>query len=269
MVQEVYKSSTMGNIPLSFTGRHLLQSLREAFTEYLDAIQKPGSVQYKDWTRVSEARGRIAKYMSDLERKNNVPQDRQAVIAELRKDGYEVHLPAPWQKTRAQLEEEVQALHRERREFASVKLDPVYFQQYGRAKRPELNEYLLTYVGPHIVFGKELHKPITTSIQLEGQMTVRANNMDEALDIGIRTAGERGYALTRKDFTVQLTSVPEAKRKETFMGRSVDLIADVIAAACIVKELRNMIPWDATAPGRIQDARSKLADIAEKLAITR
>lgn len=69
MSQEVYKSTTMGNIPLSFTGRHLLQSLREAVT---DAIVAKNQNAYND--ALSRARGRIAQYMSELEKKSNIPR---------------------------------------------------------------------------------------------------------------------------------------------------------------------------------------------------
>lgn len=59
---EVYKSTTHGPIPLSFTGRHLMQSLREAT---IAAIAK------NDWhtagEALSRARGDLAAYMSTLE----------------------------------------------------------------------------------------------------------------------------------------------------------------------------------------------------------
>lgn len=59
---EVYNSSTHGRIPLSFTGRHLLQNLRKAISE---------AISNEDWhynnNAVSQARGELARYMSDLE----------------------------------------------------------------------------------------------------------------------------------------------------------------------------------------------------------
>ncbi len=64
MKQEVYKSTTEGDIPLSFTGRHLLQSLREAMT---NAIMKQN--WHVDGDALSRCRAAIARYMSDLERK--------------------------------------------------------------------------------------------------------------------------------------------------------------------------------------------------------
>lgn len=72
MDQEIYHSSTMGSIPLSFTGRRLMQNLREAIEE---AMARPINTPYpgrqddciKNWRPVSEARGRLAKYISELE----------------------------------------------------------------------------------------------------------------------------------------------------------------------------------------------------------
>lgn len=63
--QEVYKSTTLGSIPLSFTGRHLLQSLREALEDAIAA--KDASV---NWDALSRVRGRLARYMSGLEKKD-------------------------------------------------------------------------------------------------------------------------------------------------------------------------------------------------------
>lgn len=63
-MSEVYKSTTHGDIALSFEGRRLMQNLRYA-------IQ--AAISNKDWhhndNAVSKARGDIAKYISDLERR--------------------------------------------------------------------------------------------------------------------------------------------------------------------------------------------------------
>jgi hypothetical protein len=64
--QEIYQSATMGDIPLSFTGRHLLQSLREAIHEAIAASDYSCFGTHK----VSEARGRLAKYISKLEQQS-------------------------------------------------------------------------------------------------------------------------------------------------------------------------------------------------------
>lgn len=78
--QEVYHSSTLGPIPLSFTGRRLMQNLREAFQDLLQKRveqTKRGQVGGQDdWTSVSEARGKLAQYMSKLEQRppQSMPQ---------------------------------------------------------------------------------------------------------------------------------------------------------------------------------------------------
>lgn len=77
----VYKSSTMGNIPLSFTGKHLLQSEREAVQDLLKKTYDNGyadgtkqarkfTAPGRDWEPLSVARGRIAQRMSELEKKS-------------------------------------------------------------------------------------------------------------------------------------------------------------------------------------------------------
>lgn len=71
--QEVYHSSTLGPIPLTFTGRRLMQNLREAVQELLQKRveqTKRGQVgSQNDWEDVSKARGKIAQYMSELEKR--------------------------------------------------------------------------------------------------------------------------------------------------------------------------------------------------------
>lgn len=74
--QEVYHSTTLGPIPLSFTGRHLLATLREAITAMVDDLKSqlplpsygPQRAPKLDWEPVSEARGKLAQYMSKLEK---------------------------------------------------------------------------------------------------------------------------------------------------------------------------------------------------------
>lgn len=69
--REIYHSTTMGPIPLSFTGRHLMQALREAVTDMMSkAVEKAKRGEAGiglEWDEVSRARGRIAKYISQLE----------------------------------------------------------------------------------------------------------------------------------------------------------------------------------------------------------
>lgn len=62
--QEIYQSSTLGEIPLSFTGRRLLQNLRE---EIEDLMKGHATVVSDEWKPLSRARGKIALYISQLE----------------------------------------------------------------------------------------------------------------------------------------------------------------------------------------------------------
>jgi hypothetical protein len=70
MTQEIYNSSTLGPIPLSFTGRRLMQNLREAFVDAITAAKRDGFVE---WEEISRARGKLAEYISKLERRNEPP----------------------------------------------------------------------------------------------------------------------------------------------------------------------------------------------------
>ncbi len=58
--QQIYHSSTLGKIPLTFTGRHLMQSLREAIQDAI-ALRHYGDA-------LSHARGKLAQYISKLEK---------------------------------------------------------------------------------------------------------------------------------------------------------------------------------------------------------
>jgi hypothetical protein len=125
--QEVYKSSTMGNIPLSFTGRHLMQSLREAIQDLVRDVHQDGMPTKSNkeaWEPLSRARGRIAQYMSDLEQKNIPAPVAQPealteadMVSKLRLKGYDVRKPAPWefsyedlQKRNSELRDQLRAL---------------------------------------------------------------------------------------------------------------------------------------------------------------
>jgi hypothetical protein len=125
--QEVYKSSTMGNIPLSFTGRHLMQSLREAIQDLVRDVHQDGMPTKSNkeaWEPLSRARGRIAQYMSDLEQKNIPAPVAQPealteadMVSKLRLKGYDVRKPAPWQfsyedlqKRNGELDDQLRAL---------------------------------------------------------------------------------------------------------------------------------------------------------------
>lgn len=77
MKQEIYRSEALGEIPLSFTGRHLLQSLRETIDEYTKkTLRRHGADMFtevphsaEDWKPLSIARGKLAQYMSKLEQR--------------------------------------------------------------------------------------------------------------------------------------------------------------------------------------------------------
>jgi len=171
--QEIYNSSTMGPIPLSFTGRHLLQSLREEIqmlvSDSVDAAKRGCVPKLNAWEPVSRARGRLAKYMSGLEKKQNAP----VLSAVSDKD----------------LLDEVR-----RRGLPSAS----YVQIYGCSQPPALNEYLVTYVN---------HEP---KARLEGTVHVAAFTMEEALQQAVVRCRGQGYDLKRTDFDVRLVSVPEA-----------------------------------------------------------
>lgn len=68
--QEVYQSSTRGDIPLSFTGRRLLANLRSAIYR---AFGKTDETIGDEWKPISEARADLAEYMSKLENRVHAP----------------------------------------------------------------------------------------------------------------------------------------------------------------------------------------------------
>lgn len=76
--QEVYHSSTLGDIPLSFTGRRLMQNLREEINDFLRGAD---TVAGDDWKQLSIARGKLALYISKLERSQ--PKDITQVSDEI------------------------------------------------------------------------------------------------------------------------------------------------------------------------------------------
>jgi hypothetical protein len=65
---KVYHSSTLGPIPLSFTGRRLMQNLLVAIREMADkAVWNAPGFYGLAWDPVSRARGELARYISQLE----------------------------------------------------------------------------------------------------------------------------------------------------------------------------------------------------------
>lgn len=196
--QEVYHSSTLGRIPLSFTGRRLMQNLREEFQRLLSiAIEKARNGQVgvsREWDRVSEARGRIAEYMSRLE---------------ARQGG--------WDKT-AQMcgfEDTTQALN-----YLLTKQQKSELQRSGEPHSywtRSRNEYVVGLIieADRTIRTKRVEREpgsfITTEVQLGGSVQIAAYSMDEALDMALKQAHDHGFTeLTKKDFDVRLVSVPEA-----------------------------------------------------------
>lgn len=113
--QEVYHSSTLGPIPLSFTGRRLMQNLRDAFQEMLKIsceAAKRGQVRpASDWEDVSKARGKLAQYMSQLEK-------RQLAFTPHADNGYPYGKPAAMvldyvdPKANAELQRQIEVLRK-------------------------------------------------------------------------------------------------------------------------------------------------------------
>jgi hypothetical protein len=80
--RSVYKSSTGVQVPLSFTGKHVLQNLREAMMEALKSAYDHGArgtSNLQDWDPLSKARLAIAQHISGLENKSERANDAQAV----------------------------------------------------------------------------------------------------------------------------------------------------------------------------------------------
>lgn len=63
---KVFNSSMYGPIPLSFTGKHLLQKLRECIEDAVATGNTDAQLTHEGHA-LSKARGDLAKYMSQLE----------------------------------------------------------------------------------------------------------------------------------------------------------------------------------------------------------
>lgn len=184
----VYKPSRKGArpIPLSFTGRHLLQALREAVVD---------AVAAGDWHAhggaVSRVRERIAQYMSDLEKKTE-----RFFLGDV---------------SDTQILDEC-----ERRGIGRVKLAPGIYDTRPTVvnvmdvrMRPtppwqKRNRYLLEVVEKDFPSTQMLGYPISVPLQLCGSIEVEANSMEDALTLGIAEAAKQGHTLQRTDFTVRL-----------------------------------------------------------------
>lgn len=212
--QEVYKSSTLGPIPLSFTGRHLLQTLREAVTELVSKVEEAGlkgcayTPARDRWEPVSLARGKLAQYMSQLE-KRNVPQSMLDELARLRHEN----------EVLSKANEAHKAQEQRRKRVVNV-ADPLIY--FGSTRRPihpfwqsPKNEYFVRVIEGNFQANKRHErKPgsiITTEVQIGGSMQVTAFTSDEALDMAVEQAHKHGFTeLTKKDFEVRYLGPAEA-----------------------------------------------------------
>jgi hypothetical protein len=88
MTNEIYQSSTHGDIPLSFTGRRLLANLRAAVQTAIDE----GDFSANDM-QLSHARGELAEYMSKLEGKR-VERTIEEALAKIERDAAEAEAAA-------------------------------------------------------------------------------------------------------------------------------------------------------------------------------
>lgn len=86
MSDSIYKSHTHGPIPLSFTGKRLMQNLRE---EIAKAISEG-----KWHEQISYARGELAKYMSELEKRPAPARATTATEVNMRQQA-EANRPGP------------------------------------------------------------------------------------------------------------------------------------------------------------------------------
>jgi hypothetical protein len=214
--QEIYRSSTLGPIPLSFTGRHLLQTLRDEMQRLINKLQEQqGCYHTNDWKPVSEARGRIAEYMSKLEQR--VPPSPADVLQKLcdadligeflRRglkqepvtyinlppipDGYELkHVGdittiAPLQEIRAAA-------------TTTLKMN------FAIDDATELRtKYRVHFVGRgENIWRKVALKPEGAQVYA-GTLLVEANSMESALQLAVETAGKHGFLVDHKDFSVQ------------------------------------------------------------------
>jgi hypothetical protein len=206
--QEVYHSSTLGPIPLSFTGRRLMQNLREEFQRLLSsAVEKTKRGQVgisSEWERVSEARGRIAQYMSELEKRpgNSIWNNPQAELANLR------HENEVLRKANEAFKREEE--RRKRRTVVNV-ADPLIY--FGTLKSrcipaPMKNQYFVRVLEGNFKSNKRHQRLpgsiITTEMQIGGSMQVTALTSDMALDMAVEQAHKHGFTeLTKADFEVR------------------------------------------------------------------
>lgn len=216
--REVFRSSTMGDIPLSFTGRHLLQALRDEMTELLEGVKKRAArgstlTLEGDWEPLSRARGRIAKYMSELEKKAERFFLGEVSATDLRdelvKRGAEVRRYNPVTNT-VEVTGDA-AAHIQPRD-AGVRFTPPWQTadlRFGSAckpipGKPLARRYLVEVLEPQTIKAQELGRGVITELQLGGSMEVNALSMDEAVEKVLAVAYNRGFvSLKRTDLSVR------------------------------------------------------------------
>jgi hypothetical protein len=207
--QEVYHSSTLGPIPLSFTGRRLMQNLRDAFQELLhkrvEQTQRGQIGGQHDWTAVSEARGKLAQYMSQLEKRESVDPELVALRHEnevLRKanEAFKVI-----EKRDAERKKRLDRMNRSLRYLPEPL---IYFGSRCIPVPPLKHEYFVRVLEGNFQANKRVQrKPgsvITTTMQIGGSMQVTALTSDDALNMAVEQAHKHGFTeLTKKDFEVR------------------------------------------------------------------
>lgn len=214
--QEVYHSSTLGPIPLSFTGRRLMQNLREAFQEMLNKHCKAiaeGRIETGLWDRVSRARGELAQYMSRLEKRfensAKAATDQQLIDELQLRDYSAVH-----KSQIINLTEPLSFTPHKDNGYPYGRSAAHTMQFFGRSKRAALvkNEYFVRVIEPEgweaasKMKRVESHPGsiITTEVQLSGSMQVIAFTSDDALDMAVAEAYKHGFTeLTKKNFEVR------------------------------------------------------------------
>jgi hypothetical protein len=199
--ESVYRSSTLGDIPLSFTGRHLLQGLRDEVTDLIrkaydngkaDVMRNDGlnrlSTAGTDWEPVSRARGRIAQYISNLEAKQERAKENANELF-------------------GKFGPSVREAYENSRPTDELAFGSMYAQQYGHAKRVVKNEYRVEYIakpGPAFSGPLTFGKTVKTYLSFEGSVEVTAPTMDIALEMTVSKARELGVTTKPTDWRVTM-----------------------------------------------------------------
>jgi hypothetical protein len=214
--QEIYRSSTLGPIPLSFTGRLKLQNLRDAMQTLLTNVREAGGGYEHDWWKpVSEARGQLALYMSKLEQGKLTPECA----------GYEKH-PHPYQRPQTVNNVHLPPIPEgyELKQVGSItSIAPVERVQVDTALRMNFaiddaveakpKRYRVRYIGHEHENSREAPfsarfvgtgRTIVTFVELEGSIDIVADTAESAVERAAAEAHNMGHVVTVYDFAVQL-----------------------------------------------------------------